>query len=98
VDAYLRHRHGYSDRCRHYSVRGDKSAPLVAAVIAAATMAVVGSYCGILCNRIDVQFGYFGGPENTTLFVLAGTLSAIFGGLFYGWLVYFSPKNRTRVS
>ena len=55
---------------------------------AALSMAAVGSYCAWLCSRIDARFDYFGGPENTGLFILSGVIPAILGGLLYGWLVY----------
>ena len=48
---------------------------------------VVGSYCAWLCSRIDIRFGYFGGSEETTLFILSGVIPAVLGGLFYGWIV-----------
>ena len=51
-------------------------------------MAAVGSYCAWLCSRIDIRFGYFGGAENSALFILSGVIPAVFGGLLYGWLVY----------
>ena len=55
---------------------------------AALVMAAVGSYCAWLCSRIDIRFGYFGGAENSALFILSGVIPAVFGGLLYGWLVY----------
>lgn len=62
---------------------------LKAAVLWAATIVTfVGSYCAWLCSRIDTRFDYFGGAENTTLFVLSGVIPAIAGGLFYGWWLY----------
>lgn len=51
-------------------------------------MAAVGSYCAWLCSRIDARFGYFGGDENTALFILSGVIPAILGGFLYGWIVY----------
>jgi hypothetical protein len=55
---------------------------------AALIVAAVGSYCAFLCSRIDARFGYFGGDENTGLFIAAGVLPALAGGLLYGWLLY----------
>ncbi len=42
----------------------------------------------VLCSRIDARFGYFGGDENTGLFIAAGVLPALAGGALYGWLLY----------
>lgn len=55
---------------------------------AASVMAAVGSYCAWLCSRVDARFEYFGGDENTTLFILSGVVPAILGGLLFGWLIY----------
>lgn len=55
---------------------------------AALVMATVGSYCALLCSRIDHYLEYFGGAENGTLFLLAGVIPAIFGGSLYAWLLY----------
>lgn len=51
-------------------------------------VAVVGSYCAVLCSRIDARFGYFGGQENTGLFIASGVFPAFVGGILYGWLLY----------
>ena len=48
----------------------------------------VGSVCGVLCSRIDITMNYFGGEENTRLFLLASVIPAFVGGLLYGWLLY----------
>lgn len=55
---------------------------------AALIVAAVGCYCALLCSRIDARFGYFGGAENSGLFIAAGVLPALAGGLLYGWLLY----------
>ncbi len=55
---------------------------------AAVTMMTVGTYCTWLCSRIDIRFEYFGGSENSLLFITAGIVPAIAGGLLYGWIVY----------
>ena len=55
---------------------------------AALVMAAVGSYCAWLCSGIDAKFGFFGGSENTALFIASGIVPAVLGGLLYGWLVY----------
>lgn len=61
-------------------------------VIAAGVMTVVGSYCSWLCSRIDARFDYFGGPENTGLFIASGLIPAVLGGFLYGWLIYLLPR------
>ncbi|UWR09558.1 hypothetical protein [Ruegeria sp. B32] len=55
---------------------------------AALIVTVVGSYCALLCSRIDARFGYFGGSEHAGLFIASGVVPAIAGGVFYGWLLY----------
>ena len=59
--------------------------------LAAASVALVGSYCAWLCSRIDARFDYFGGSEHGVLFVASGVLPALVGGLLYGWLLYGRP-------
>ena len=51
------------------------------------SMISVGVACAVLCSRIDARFDYFGGPEETTLFVFAGALPAMVGGLLFGWMI-----------
>ena len=58
---------------------------------AAAIVLVVGSYCAWLCSTIDAQFDYFGGPDNSSLFIVAGLVPALFGGILYAWLLYGRP-------
>ena len=65
--------------------------------IAALAMATIGSYCGFLCSRIDAHFNYFGGQENTTLFILSGVVPAIIGGGLYGWLLYGRKRNSAKM-
>lgn len=55
---------------------------------AAAVMAAIGSYCAWFCSQIDTRFEYFGGGENQVLFLVAGIVPAIAGGLLYGWIIY----------
>lgn len=55
---------------------------------AAVIVAAVDSYCALLCSRIDARFGFFGGAENSGLFIAAGVLPALAGGALYGWLLY----------
>ena len=59
----------------------------LAALAAFLAVAVIGSACAVLCSRIDARFGYFGGAENANLFVLAGVLPAIVGGVLCAWLL-----------
>ncbi|MDA7429203.1 hypothetical protein [Primorskyibacter aestuariivivens] len=61
--------------------------------VAALTVALVGAYCAWLCSRVDARFEYFGGAENSLLFVASGVVPAIFGGLLYGWLIYGRPTR-----
>ncbi|WP_027256019.1 hypothetical protein [Leisingera aquimarina] len=60
---------------------------------AALVVAVIGSYCAWLCSRIDIRFGYFGGAEESSLFILSGVIPAVLGGLFYGWIVAIPRQN-----
>ncbi|MDA1098592.1 MAG: hypothetical protein O2967_06355 [Proteobacteria bacterium] len=76
---------------------GEKRNPTISIITAAATMAIIGSNCGILCSLIDERFDYFGGPENTTLFIVGSVFLAIVGGALYGWLVYAPSRNRVYV-
>ena len=62
--------------------------------IAAVSVLVVGSYCAWLCSRIDARFDYFGGPENSDLFITSGVLPALAGGLLFGWLLYRWPGSK----
>ena len=62
--------------------------------IAAASVLVVGSYCAWLWSRIDAHFDYFGGPENSVLFITSGVLPALAGGLLFGWLLYRWPGSK----
>ena len=55
---------------------------------AAGVVVVVGSYCAWLCSTIDARLGYFGGSENTALFIAGGVIPAIVGGALYGWILY----------
>lgn len=61
---------------------------------AALVVVVIGSYCAWLCSRIDIRFGYFGGAEESSLFILSGVIPAVPGGLFYGWIVAKPSQNR----
>ena len=56
--------------------------------IATAMVLGVGSYCAWLCSAIEARFSYFGGPENTELFIVAGVGPAAIGGVLYGWVLY----------
>ncbi len=67
--------------------RDRKSQLLVPAVV----MAFVGSYCAFICSQIDVHFNFFGGGENTGIFILSGVIPSIIGGLLYGWLLDRAP-------
>ncbi len=60
---------------------------------AAFVVVVIGSYCAWLCSQIDIRFGYFGGAERTSLFILSGIIPAVVGGLFYGWIVARPKRN-----
>lgn len=60
---------------------------------AALVVVVIGSYCAWLCSRIDIRFGYFGGAEESSLFILSGVIPAVLGGLFYGWIVAKPSQN-----
>ena len=62
--------------------------------IAAASVAVVGSYCAWLCSRIDAQFDYFGGSEHSIHFITSGVLPALAGGVLFGWLLYLRPESK----
>lgn len=64
--------------------------------IAATTVAVTGSYCAWLCSTIDARLGYFGGSENTALFIAGGVAPAIVGGLLFGWLLYGGGRSADR--
>ena len=55
---------------------------------AAGVVVVVGSYCASLCSTIDARLGYFGGLENTALFIAGGVIPAIVGRALYGWFLY----------
>ncbi len=55
---------------------------------AALTMFGVGAYCTVLCSGIDASVNYFGGAENTALFVTGSIIPAALGGLFFGWVLY----------
>ena len=61
-----------------------------AILIAASIVALVGTLCAILCWQIDLNFNYFGGDTHSQFFVISGIVPAIFGGMFYGWLLYSS--------
>jgi hypothetical protein len=49
---------------------------------------LTGTGCAFLCSRIDAVMNYFGGPENTQLFIMSGIIPSVIGGLVYGWLLY----------
>lgn len=55
---------------------------------AAAVVFAVGSYCAWLCSTIDARFAYFGGSDNSWLFITSGLVPALVGGVLYGWLLY----------
>lgn len=59
-----------------------------AAFVAWLATAGVGSYCAYLCSRIDIRFAYFGGEEQTSLFLLGGIIPAVLGGVLYAALLY----------
>jgi hypothetical protein len=63
----------------------------VAIVSSAGILFLIGSFCTLLCSRLDAALGYFGGAEHAQLFILGGTLPAMLGGLLYGWLLYSKP-------
>jgi hypothetical protein len=65
-----------------------------AVAVTTAIVLAVGSYCAWLCSRLDSRFGYFGGPEHGTLFLLAGIVPALIGGLLLGWLLYGQRLDR----
>ncbi len=64
------------------------------AIIAAAMLlALVGSFCAILCSNIDAKLGYFGGAENQGLFIWSGVIPSLLGGPIYGWIIYHRLQN-----
>lgn len=63
---------------------------------AALAMFAVGTYCALLCSHIDASLNYFGGAENTMLFVAAGLIPAAAGGILFGWLLYGAAQS-TRI-
>lgn len=65
-------------------------------VIAAMSMAIVGVTCTLLCSWIDTRFNYFGGVEAAELFVFAGVIPAVIGGLLFGWLITSRAANPVR--
>ncbi len=67
---------------------GGRTKTGAAIAIAALSLALVGIYCTFLCSWIDRRFVYFGGEQTATLFLLAGSIAAISGGVLYGWLLY----------
>ena len=67
-----------------------------ALLASAAAFAAVGVYCSFLCLGIDAKFNYFGGPQHRDLFVYAGIIPSLAGGLLYGWLL-FSESGRALV-
>ena len=64
--------------------------------IGVVSMIAVGVACAVLCSRIDARFDYFGGPEETTLFVFAGALPAVVCGLLFGWMITSSAVGPLR--
>lgn len=60
---------------------------------AAIAMFAVGAYCGLLCSGIDASFNYFGGADNTVLFVAASVFPAAVGGVLFGWLLYGTAQS-----
>lgn len=70
--------------------------PYPAMLRAALSMAVVGIYCSFLCSQIDVHFNFFGGRENSAIFIAAGVVPAVVGGALYGWLVYAPTREDSR--
>lgn len=63
---------------------------------AAAIVVAVGGYCAWLCSTIDARLEYFGGSENTALFIGAGVGPAIAGGALLGWLLYGGGQSTER--
>lgn len=51
-------------------------------------IAVLGIACDMLCLALDRRFLYFGGAEDSLLFLRGGFLMAALGGLIAGWLIF----------
>lgn len=56
--------------------------------------AIVGIACDMLCLTLDRQFGYFGGAEDSALFVSVGVFLAAAGGVLLGWSLFTDRGRR----
>ncbi len=61
------------------------------------SIGVLGIACNILCLNLDAHFHYFGGVENSTLFIVNGVVMSAVGGGLVGWLM-FSAKGKKILS
>lgn len=55
--------------------------------------AILGIACDMLCLTLDRQFGYFGGAEDSALFVSVGVFLAASSGMLLGWSL-FTDRGR----
>lgn len=62
----------------------------VAAIAAtmAASIALLGVACNLLCLALDERFHYFGGDSHGQMFIWNGIAMAALGGLLVGWLCF----------
>lgn len=55
---------------------------------------MVGVACNYLCLTLDQTFRYFGGAENSALFISSSVIMSALGGAVIGWLC-FTDRGRT---
>ena len=58
------------------------------------SLVLLGLLCNLLCFNLDHQFHFFGGHENSPLFILNGMVMSAGGGLVLGYLLYTDRGNR----
>ena len=64
-----------------------------AAWAAGAIYFLVLAFCAVLCWRIDMALGYFGGRSAPWLFLLGGWVPAGLTAFLYGWLTFGSGRK-----
>ncbi len=62
-------------------------------VCTAFTTLAIGVGCGLLCLNLDRKFHYFGGSENSMLFMTNSLAFASVGGAIIGWLLFTGKGN-----
>ena len=57
------------------------------------SIVLLGLLCNVLCFRLDMHFGFFGGADTPILFIWNGTIMSALGGWLVGWLS-FTKKGK----